>query len=303
MSFKVYIEQLGRTPKTIDRKSKDANFYLEYLSDRGIDIKQSRYDDIMNFIGWMKANQRTVYQINRHLNAISDYYNYLEIENPAYKVRLRGVIYAVPSTQFTSSQLDQIYECYEPNLGSWGYFYYSDKLILSLIIYQGLELNSFYGIRIKDVDLVKGRIFIRAHNRREQRYIPLKAHQVYILHQYLENRAEIIQEWLILRKYLPEAEKQITDVLFSPQCEKYSRMHGQQKHLSKQIKKQVLEKLGLKVKKLTHLRQSRMCIWIEEVGVRKAQYYAGLKSVMSIERYKKKDLKGLKKAVQRWHPR
>ena len=171
------------------------------------------------------------------------------------------------------------------------------------MIYQGLELNSFFGIRLQDVDLVRGRIYIRAHSRRLERYIPLKAHQILQLSEYIEKRPEIIQEWLWKRKYLPEPQKKITNRLFSPQCERYSRLHEQHKRLSKDIRKQALDKLGYRIRKLTHLRQSRYGVWIEEVGVRKTQYYAGLRSVDSIERYKKRDLKGLKRAVKLYHAR
>ena len=303
MSFKAYITNKNRNSRTVHRKDREVKRYQHWLDWRGIDIKESRYDDVMSFIGWMQAQEMTIHQINRMMQAISDYYDYLELDNPAYKVRVRGFIQTTPGPQFSAEQLDEIYDCYEIDLGSWGYQFHSNKVILGLMIYQGLELSSLLHLRLQDVDLVKGRIFMRAHNTRQERFIPLKAHQILQLSEYIEKRPEIIAEWLRIRKYLTAEEKIITDRLFSPQCERYGRIHGQYKQLSKDVKTQALEKLGYTIRKLTHLRQSRYGVWIEEVGIRKAQYYAGLRSATSIERYKKKDLKGLKRAVKKYHPR
>jgi len=171
------------------------------------------------------------------------------------------------------------------------------------MIYQGLELNSFFMIRIKDVDLKRAVIRIRKHNGRNERYLPLLGHQILPLQELIAKRDEILEEWLWKRRYLTEEQKVTSDLLFSPQCDHYPRMHYQHKLLSKEIKHQTLEKLGLVVRKLTHFRQSRLCVWIKEHGLRKAQYLAGLRSVSSVERYQKKNLEGLKKAVEKWHPR
>lgn len=251
----------------------------------------------------MQTQLMSVHQINRTLQALSDYYVFNELDNLAFNLRIRGYTQKTIGTQFTAKQLDEIYQCYEIDLGSFGYQYHSDKIILGLIIYQGLELNSFFAIRINDVDFKNARIRIRAHNRRVQRYIPLEGHQILPLQEFLEIRNEIIDEWLWKRKYIAEEQKIITDRLFSPQCDHYPRMHQQYKRLSKEIKKQAAEKLGYEVRKLSHFRQSRICVWIKQFGLRKTQYLAGLKCIMSVERYQKKDLEGLKKAVEKWHPR
>lgn len=300
--FRKYIIEKGNTERLSYRKMKLAKQFEDWLSGIGIRLEQTRYEDLMDFVGWMQAEEMSVYQINRMMQALSDYYDYKEVNNVAYNIRIRGQVQKAVGKQFTSEELDQIYEHYEVNLGSWGYQYHSDKLILGLIIYQGLELNSFFGIRMKDVDFKRGRIYVRAHQQRLERYIPLAAHQIQPLQEYMNERSEIIEEWLWKRKYLSEADKVITDRLFSPQCERYPRMHEQMKRLSKEVKKQAKEKLGYEVRKLSHFRQSRICIWIEQYGLRKTQYLAGLRSVMSVERYKKKDLKGLKKAVKKYHP-
>lgn len=301
--FIQWLVRKGRTLPLAERKAKLAFAYETWLNQRGVVIADSGYADLMEYVAHLQDLDYSVHMLNRTLQALSDYYTYLELENVAYSLRIRGAIHKQIGTQFTAEQLDEIYNCFEVNLGSWGYYYHTDRIVLGLIIYQGLELNSFFKIRVKDVDFRNARIRIRAHNGRKERYIPLQGHQIYELHEWMLNRREVIDEWLWKRKYISESRKQITDVLFSPQCEKYSRMHEQLKGLSKEIKRQVSKKLGYEVRKLTHFRQSRICVWIEQHGLRKAQYLAGLRSVMSVERYKRKDLKGLKSAVEKWHPR
>lgn len=301
-NFKSYLIEKGLTQRSIKRKQREIIHYLEWVEDQGLLITQTTYQDLLRFIEKWQEEEKSVHQINRCLQAISDYYQYLGIEDIAYRVRVRGVIQKVPGPQFTAEQMDQIYDCFEV-MPDHGYYHYSDKILLGMMIYQGLELRNFLGIEISHLDLKKGVVYVSSHSRRLARYIPLEAHQIIPLHEFLEIRPSIIKEWLKQKHYLPKENKVMTDKLFSPQCEAYQRLHIQYKRLSKRVKRQTKEKLDLDIIKLSQLRQSRITHWIEVFGLRKAQYLAGLRSVQSVERYQKMNLKNLQEQVRKHHPR
>jgi N-acetyl-anhydromuramyl-L-alanine amidase AmpD len=58
----------------------------------------------------------------------------------------------------------------------------------------------------------------------------------------------------------------------------------------------------LEINKLNQLRQSRIGIWVETYGLRKAQYLSGLRRLQSVERYQKQKLEDLQRQIGRHHP-
>ena len=96
--------------------------------------------------------------------------------------------------------------------------------------------------------------------------------------------------------------KEESNLLFAPQALTYNRTHWQFKELSKLVKAQIKEKLGIEILKMNQLRQSRIAIWVKEKGIREAQYLAGFRRVMSAERYKNALLEDLKEQVKLFHP-
>jgi site-specific recombinase XerD len=53
---------------------------------------------------------------------------------------------------------------------------------------------------------------------------------------------------------------------------------------------------------LSYIRQSRVTHWVKELGIRKAQYFSGMKYASSLLRYQMKDTDSLKRALQVVHP-
>ncbi len=53
---------------------------------------------------------------------------------------------------------------------------------------------------------------------------------------------------------------------------------------------------------LTQLKESRMSIWVQEHGIRKAQYLSGIKYASSMLRYKTSDIEKLKTKLAIVHP-
>ena len=71
--------------------------------------------------------------------------------------------------------------------------------------------------------------------------------------------------------------------------------------LSRTVKLQA-KTMGYDINKISQLRQSRIAIWTKEEGVRKAQYLAGFRRVLSGERYRKADMEDLKEQGMKYHP-
>jgi integrase/recombinase XerD len=253
--------------------------FIEWLP---TNIEDSQYKHLMDYIGHLQELGKSTSHINRALQTISHYYRYKELPNIAITTRVKGSIYKAISPTLNQDQLDEFYTNYE--VKTKNYYNQSDKLILGLMIYQGIEMGDFMTIETKDIDLVKGTIYIPQRGNRNSRIIALRSHQILQLH-----------------TYITQYRNQASDKLLSPQSEDYHQLHHQMKLLSRSVKEQA-KTMGYDIEKLSQLRQSRIAIWTKEEGVRKGQYLAGFRRVLSAERYRKADMEDLKEQVMKYHP-
>lgn len=273
MEFREYLERKNLAEKGIYRRIKLVDRWLKWLPKP---IKKSTYQDLLNYIEKLQKEEKTISHINAVLLGISDYYNYKKLPNLAINTRLRGQVTKAISNPLTAEQLERIYKTYE---GSQ-----LEKVILGLMIYQGLEQSDFMTIETKDINLEKGNIYIPSRKERRSRTLKLESHQ-------------IIQ----LQNFLFSIES-TTEKAFSPYSDNRNHFNYLLRKLSKKLKQKISEELDVEIVKLGHLRQSRIAIWVKQEGIRKGQYKAGFRRVLSAEKYMKADLADLKSQIIKHHP-
>jgi len=273
MTFKEYLERKNLAVKGIYRRVRLVDRWLKWLPKS---IEKSTYQDLLNYIEKLQREEKTISHINAVLLGISDYYNYKKLPNLAINTRLKGQVTKAISNPLKAEQLEKIYKNYE---GSE-----LEKVVLGLMIYQGLEQSDFMTIETKDINLEKGNIYIPSRKERRSRTLRLESHQI-----------------LQLQNFLFSTES-TTEKAFSPYNDNPNHFNYLLRKLTKELKKQISEKLEIEVVKLSHLRQSRIAIWVKKEGIRKGQYKAGFRRVMSAEKYLKADLTDLKNEIRKHHP-
>lgn len=290
ISFKLWLTDRYYSETCIKGFIMRIGLFLEWLQLNKLTLKTIKYNQLLKYIEHLQHQEKSKNSINTTLRAIEHYYHFLKIDNIALNVRLRGVTQE-QIILLSEEELQAIYSHYQ-NTTKHGYFKYSNKLILSLLIYQGLDKQDLMNLEVNDIDLVKGTLRAPAGVRRKNsRIIRLEAHQIIPLHDYIANFRGIGRNGKVSEE---ESEK-----LFHPNCNKEQRLHEQLKVLSKTIKEQ---NPTIHIKRLTQLKQSRIGIWIDLHGLRKAQYLAGYKDVGNIEKYRNKDMKNLSKQIAMFHP-
>ena len=223
----------------------------------------------MNYIGHLQESDLKTSTINDYIRCIWHYYDFCGLDNVTVGVRLLGETRS-KYPLFTEEKLDDIYNDYcvsEP----------IKKIIIGLIIYQGLDRNGVFKLKIDDLDLVNGKIKVGSSLRKNDRVLDLKSHQILLFYDY-------IKENYLGKDLFPS--------------------FGQENKIRK-----LLEELLLDLKKqngdvinLRQLRYSCYGVWIKRFGVRKAQYFAGFKKPSSIQKYQNLDLEDLKGDVKKFHP-
>jgi len=134
-----------------------------------------------------------------------------------------------------------------------------------------LTLSEWKAIKIEDIDLIKGTIFIKSTRKSNQRKLSLQASQLGFLYAFLKDRNDT------------------DNLLFTSTPE-----------LQKWAKK--LRKLYPKYTDFKQIRASIITYWIQTEGLRKAQYKAGHRYISSTESYLSNDLESLKDDISQFHP-
>ncbi len=281
--YRIYLEKRDISEATIREHEKMVASWITWLE---IPVEKAKYKDVLDYVGYLHEIKKSAHRINKAMQAIGHYYKSLGLEDIAANVRIRGAVKTAVIPSLRPGQLDKIYDSFELKLGHLNYMH-SDKLILGMIIYQGVDWSDFLRIELRDVDIKSGKLYIPETRQKKSRYVKLQAHQILDIYKYINEHREEVEG---------------SEIFLSPQGMAYNQMHWQYKLLSKEVKRQAKEKLDIEVVKLSHLKQSRIRQWVEEHGLRKAQYLAGFRSVLSVERYQNPDMKNLKMWVKKHHP-
>ena len=288
--YKYCIEQLNFIKSTARYKSNLVTNYLNWLAENNITIKKVTFIKLLDYIGYLQERNTSKYTINYNLKAISQYNEFLKINDVAKDVLLKGrevkqVLY------LTEEELQTIYEKFEP-YNTKGHYIYSDKIMLGLMIYQALDERDIFRLELQHINFNTGTIYIPSGSlMKEARILPLQAHQILPLKHYIDT----------YRKVYHKDHNEPTEKLFTPNCDKLHRLHDQIKLLSKGLK-QTSIKTDIKATRLYLLRQSRIAIWLKQHGIRKAQYMAGYRAINSIENFKINDITDLQDQIKLYHP-
>jgi integrase/recombinase XerD len=311
-----YLENRGLQTRTINYRIK---FVTEFFAKTKKEDLQVTKPDILKFLEHLK-NSRKIQNTTRYhyLNALNHYFTMLYndgkiAENPCLLLKIRGIKRKKMYKIYTSEELDLLFDNY------YQYFVrnfdnsYMPKnarkvsavnkeknaLILSILVYQGATTWEIEKIELEDIDLIKGTLKIRGGLHSNGRILPLKASQIRLIMNYLQN----------IRPQLIEYHKKESNLLF---LASFDVGKGEKKinnketlklsvctflNLSKQVK--MIDKQFFNFKQV---RASVITNWLKTEGLRKAQYFAGHRYVSSTEAYQPNNLDDLIDNINKLHP-
>ncbi len=299
--FAGYLLIKGYSTTSTLRYVKDTAIFLKWTTKENIPHEAISYADILHYIQGRKrkVSQQT---ISAEMNSLKHYFNFLErteqiAENPIIQIKIHGIKRRILYDIFTHQELEKLYNNFElPNENNkdknQNWYKTSvivskrNKVILGLMIYQGLNSHELGELKEKDLKLREGKIYIAGTRRSNERELKLEAHQVLDIMEYqLKIRSEILQHT-----------NKNSDKLFVS--------IGDSEHfrsiISNLMKK--LHEQSNKVKSLKQIRTSVITHWLKLYNLRQVQYMAGHRFVSSTEAYFINDLDDLSEEIQRYHP-
>lgn len=299
--FETYLQETGFKPQTIYQHRKYASYFLAWIAEQSLALEQITYTEILDYADHLKQKGDSIGNINHILLAVRHYFTYLQNEgqisyNPASGISLKGAIRGIPHDLLNKEELGCLYESYAVNDERT----HRNKVILSLLIFQGISNEALHKLRADHIKLKEGKIHIPASGNTNSRTLKLEAEQVMELYEYIHiTRPKILAGRSTERPgRKPETMKAAAEIqqLFISMngCEniKNSLYHFNQ----------ALRKLNPKYRNAMQIRQSVITEWLKEKDLRTVQYMAGHRYVSSTERYQSSNLEDLKEALSKHHP-
>jgi site-specific recombinase XerD len=309
--FTAYLENRGLAPLTQKQYMLVLNVFFKWAK---IPAEQVTKPDILRYLEYIKK-RKGLQNVTRqnHLIAINHYFTHLyqseQIEtNPCNFLKIRGTEKKQLHKIYTPEELDTLFDNYcqlfVRNCDNCKYRHEAQRhyshlyrernaLMVSILFNQGTVTTEIERIELKDIDLSKASIKIRGGKRLNDRVLPLKATQIGLFINYLQN----------IRPQLLEYQTNETEKLFLPlPAISY-------KKTVKEMDRGVFTPLATQMKSIDkqfinfiQIRASIITFWIKTYGLRKAQHLAGHRYISATEKYQINNLDGLIDDINKMHP-
>lgn len=274
MTFTDYLEHKKHSPRTIATYTAYLVRFLSWLETDNLTGETFTYTDLLGFMRDCHSRGVTKRTVQTLLGIIRHWCGYLiqqgkRTDNPAEGIFIKGLVRKLPANLLTMEEMETLYRqyCIQLQVDS------AKKIMLGLMVYQGLRVGEIIGLKRHHLRLQDGKIFIAAGKKTGERLLDLHAVQVPELQSYLtKNRFK--EGSLLVEK--------IKDTV-SP-----AHIHNRISYMFDQLKK-----LNPKVINASQIRSSVITHWLKQYNLREVQYMAGHKYVSSTARYQVGDLEDL----------
>ena len=276
--YESYLKRKRLSQASIKAYKHTIQHFIEWLESEYLNLKICRSADIMAYLQLLKQSGNQNKTMAHKLRAISLLFESMDIlPNPAAVLQIKGINKGVPTHLLTQKELDALYK----NHPNESIFEKRDKVIIGLIIYQGISKGSLMKLSIEDVQ--SSFISVPSSKRSNPRRLPIADVQKELLEKYTTQiRCQIMQ--------------QPSDLFIV----------SQRSNKPRGIIEQAMRRLKVqhpKVQTISQLRGSRIAIWLKTHNLRQVQQMAGHRYVSSTERYQMQYLEDLQKDLVKYHPR
>jgi site-specific recombinase XerD len=291
MDLKSYLQK-NLSPSTATRYERDLQSFFLQLS-KGLpsenNPQEAKYKQIMDVIGVLRKKYSNPKTVNRILAAIKKYYDYLlhigtRKDHPCKSILLRDTRRRNLQLQdlFSTQELEHLIESKPKSKRNRKVNHVRNKLLFSLLVYQGMARTEISKIELQDINLEEGTIKAKGDERTNSRTLPLKAKQVHLIYEYLnKERAKVKSEKLFIGM---RGDPMSSDCL----CRivlRYQYLFAEKSLNCQTIRMSVTRNL---------LKEGK--------DIRIVQTYMGHKSPSTTEKYKQSHTEELKAEIQKYHP-
>ena len=292
MDYKSYLQKENYTESTIKSYINAKSRFIEWCKRNHTTPDLIDYKTFLKYIKYLQRKGTTKKTIKHKIGTLKIYFKYLQsenyrIDNPVENINIKGVKRTINYNVLEADELEDLYYSYETENIKDSYHKLTakrNKIIVGLLVYQGLNTSELIKLEIEDLQLYKGKIYIKSGARSNSRTLELKSWQVIEFLEYIKE----IREEILTRKSLE------TNRIFIPNN---ARLGNTVLAIIKKLKK-----TNYKVKNIHQIRASVITNWLKQYNLRQVQVLAGHRYISSTERYLQDDLESLHEIVNNFHP-
>ncbi len=293
-SIKQYLESRGLSTATVESYYRQIMDYIMWCASKQIEVEEANMNEVMGYVHYLKQKGQNQATISRQIVSLKHYYSWLvkrdiRNDNPVNGINIKGVKKRKLYDILSHRELESIYASYPPKVGHGSLKTEIDKrnkVVVGLLVYQGLNSRDLSNLELKDVHLREAKIYIKGSRSSNERLLKVQAHQV----------IDLMEYQLQIRNRILEQSSKTTDqfILSSGSSDLLNNTLAK---LLKQLKQQ-----HPKIQNLHQIRTSVITHWLKQYNLREVQYMAGHKYVSSTESYRINDMQGLQDALDHCHP-
>lgn len=291
--FKEYLEKEQFSESSVKSYLFQSGKFIEWLEEEGHVLVHFDYKKAICYVDYLQEKHTNIKTMNHSITAVRHYFNYLiEMENcsenPFAEIRVKGdKTKKMLQDLLSSDELEDLYYSYETESDMRTRTILADKrnkVIIGLMVYQGLSTTDMKRLRPEHVQPKKGKIYVPSGKIGGRRELPLMPWQVMELMEYLnETWPELVRRKRTTNEELfPVTNGRLTDTVA---------------HIIKKLRK-----VNRRVKNGYQIRASVIVNWLSKYNLRKVQVMAGHRKISTTERYVQEDLKKLHEMVANFHP-
>lgn len=293
--YKEYLKTKQYSWSTIDAYMKAVRMYFEWLEGEELEVTQITYNDLLVYIKYCNKQGITRKTMQTYMMPVKHYYDHLireeiMVSNPASGIEIKGVKRKV------------LYHILEPHQLNRLYYEYPDqsdkdrrnKVMLGLLVYQGLRTEELSRLTTKQIKLREGKIDVLGSRKHNGRLLELESHQIMDMYDYVLNTR---REILTMEPKRKSQKRQQTEQLFIGEGGNCYSLNNFMTQLMIKVRK-----IDPSVRNAQQIRASVITKWVKGYNLRKAQYLAGHRYISTTEGYLQNDMEGLKEEVEKFHP-
>lgn len=305
--FKEYLAIKGYSSKSIESIMLAVNYFLSWCEQENIsDITETTHNDVMGYVQYQNLRGVSRKTVAHYVMHTQKYFTFLQSENevadnPCSNIKIKGIKRKVVHDILKPEELEKLYEEYttetivlkteqlqsQPPQHLQNLSRKRNKVIVGLIVYQGVRSEEIMQLQTSDVKLREGKIHIPGTRRSNERVLKLESQQLYDMLDYINDTRKQI---------LLHQNNTTTQDLFIT----ISGSVHFKNALSLLVKQ--LQRINGKVKSIDQLRASVIVHWLQQYNLRKVQVMAGHRYVSSTESYKANNMEELKEDIKNYHP-
>jgi len=283
MNFTEYLQQKKLSTSTVKAYTRRSNYFFAWLQQEDNSLENFTYNDVLDFMRYCTDEKKSKRNIHALLGTVRHYSNYLILQgkrndNPAAGIFIKGLSRKLPINLLSVEEMEELFKQYSIQLNVDS----SKKIMLGLMIYQGLMGGEFMRVESQHIKIKEGKILVKGTKRSNERILDLQALQITELQNYLN--ANKFKEGAM---FTEQKLKVLSD----------KNVKNRVQYMFDQLKK-----LNPKVINAKQIRGSVITEWLRKNNLRQVQYMAGHKYVSSTERYQTNNLDDLQNELQQHHP-